>query len=92
MSLTRRLHKKTARQCVEQKWECSQIEHEEEEEEDDWGKENQMGVQCDEETLERRKMEGSSLQVEVRQKEPELVVHERMTIGKEVKCTKEEKK
>ena len=45
-----------------------------------------------EELLERRRMEGSSLQVEVMQKVPELVVHERMSQGEEVKCTKEKKK
>ena len=37
-------------------------------------------------------MEVSSLQLEVMQKATELVVHERMTKGGEVKCTKEEKK
>ena len=59
-----------------QNWNCSQIEKEEEEEEDDWHKENQMGRQWDEhekleEMLEGRRMEGSSLQVEVMQKVPE---------------------
>ena len=34
-------------------------------------------------------MEGSSLQVDVRQKESELVVHERMSKGEKVKCKKE---
>ena len=52
-------------------------------EEDDWQKENQMEGQWDEdekveEFLERRRMEGSSSQVEVMQQVPELVVHERM--------------
>ena len=47
-------------------------------------KEDQMAVQWDEEQqleeiLERRRMEGNSLQLEVTQKLPELVVHERMT-------------
>ena len=47
---------------------------------------NQMELQWDEdekleETLERRRMEGSSLQVDVMQKVPELVVHERMSQG-----------
>ena len=41
-----------------------------------------------EEILEQRTMEGSSSQVEVMQKVPELVVHERMSQGKGVKCTK----
>ena len=36
-------------------------------------------------------MEGSSLQVEVMQTVPELVVRERMSQGEEVKCTKEKK-
>ena len=40
---------------------------------------------------ERRRMEGSSLQAEVMQKVPELVVHERMSQGKGVKCTEEKK-
>ena len=66
----------TAGQSVKPNWDCSQIENEEEEEEDDWPKENQMGRQWDEdetleELLERRRMEGSSLQVEVMQKVPE---------------------
>ena len=51
---------------------------------------NQMKVQWNEEqklkeTLERRR-------VEVMQKVPEFVVHERMTKGEEVKCTEEKKK
>ena len=55
-----------------------------------------MGMQWDEdekleETFERRRMEGSSVQVEVMQKVPELVVHERMSLGEQVKCTKERK-
>ena len=36
-------------------------------------------------------MEGNSLQAEVMQKVPEFVVHERMSQGKKVKCTKEKK-
>ena len=44
------------------------------------------------ENLGRRRMEGSTLQVEVTQKAPELVVHEQMTEGEEVKCTKEKRK
>ena len=39
---------RTARQSVEQNWDCSQIEHEEEEQEDDWRKENHLEVQCNE--------------------------------------------
>ena len=48
-----------------------------------------------EEILERRRVEGVSLQAEVLQKVlelvPELVVHERMSQGDKVKCTKEKK-
>ena len=67
---------RTAGQSVKQNWYCSQIGNEEEEEEDDWQKENQMGRQWDEdEKLEQRRIKGSSLQVEVRQKVLELVVH-----------------
>ena len=56
-----------------------------------------MEVQWDEdekleETLERRRMKGSSLQVEVMQKVLELVVHERMPQGEEVRGIKERKK
>ena len=65
-------------------------------EEDDWQNENQMEVHWDEdenleEIWEGRK-EGSSLQVEVMQKVPELVVHEHMSQGEEVECTKENNK
>ena len=45
-----------------------------------------------EETWERRRTEGSSLQADVMQKVHELVVHERMSQGEEGKCTKEKKK
>ena len=44
-----------------------------------------------EESLERRRMEGSSLQAEVMQKVPELVVHEPMSQGEEVRGTKKKK-
>ena len=44
-----------------------------------------------EESLERRRREGSSLLAEVMQKVPELLVHERTSQGKGVKCTKEKK-
>ena len=79
-------------------WDCSQIEkNEEEKEEGHWPKEDQMEVQWDEdekleETLERRRMQGSSLQVDVMQKVLELVVHERMPQGEEVRGIKERKK
>ena len=45
-----------------------------------------------EEILERRRMEGSSLKLEVMQMVRELVVHERVTQGKGVKGFKEKKK
>ena len=38
------------------------------------------------EILERRRMEESSLQADVMQKVTELVIHERMSHGEEVKC------
>ena len=88
--------KRTVGQSVKQNWDCSQIENEEEDEEEDWQKE--MGMQWAEdekleEILERRMIEGrSSLQAEVMQQVPELVVHERMSQGKEVTETKENKK
>ena len=81
---------RTIEQSVRYSWDCSQIENEEEEDVDDWQKENQMEVLWDEdekleEILERRRMEGSSLQVEVMQQVPELVVNERMSQGEKVK-------
>ena len=42
--------------------------------------------------MERRRMEGSSTKLEVMQKVPEPVVHERMSQGKGVKGLKEKKK
>ena len=45
-----------------------------------------------EEILERRRMKGSSLKLEVMQKVQELVVHERMSHGKGVKGLKEKTK
>ena len=83
---------RTAGQRVKQNCDCSQIE-----EEDDWNKENQMGRHWDEEekleeVLGRRRMEGSFLQVEVMQKVPEIVVHERMSQVERTKCAKEKKK
>ena len=63
----------TVGQSVKQSLDCSQIENEEEGEEEDWQKEDQMEVQWAEdekleESLERRRMEGSSLQAEVMHK------------------------
>ena len=81
---------RTVGQSVKQSWDCSQIENEEEEEEEDWQKEDQLEVRWAEdekleEVLQRRRMEGSSLQAEVTQKVPELVVLERMSQGEEVR-------
>ena len=45
-----------------------------------------------EEIMERRRMEGSSLQLNVMQQVSELVVNERMSRGKGVKGFKEKKK
>ena len=97
MRMARRLHKEQLGKGVKQNLDCSQIENEEEEEEEDRRKENQWTVQWAEdekweEIFERRRMEGSSLQVEVIHKVPGLVVHDRMSQGKEWKCTKEMKK
>ena len=94
---TKATAQRTSGQRVKQSWDCSQIDNEEEEEEDDWQKEDQMGRQWDEdekleEFLERRRMEGSSLQVEVMKNVPELVVHERMSWVEKTKCPKEKKK
>ena len=88
---------RTVGQSAKRNWSCSQIEIRDDEEEEDWQKENQMEVQWAEgekleEILERRRMEGGSLQAEVMQKVLELVVHERMSQGKEVRGTKEKKK
>ena len=63
---------------MKQNCDCSQIENEEEEKEEVWQKANQMEMQWAEDeklekSLERRRMEGSSLQAEVMQKLPELV-------------------
>ena len=89
----------TALRTVGQKviWDCSQIENEEKKEEEDWQEEDQMEVQWGEEQklediLERRRMEGDSSQLEVMQKVPGLVVHERMTKCKEVRGTQGKKK
>ena len=81
-------------QSIMRSWDCSQIENEEEEE--SWREGVHMAAQWDEEqtleeTLQRRRMEGSSLQLEVTQKVLELVVQERMLQGKGVKVFKEKK-
>ena len=63
---------RTVGQRVMQNWDCSQIEHEEEEQEEGWQEGDQNAAQWDEEQkleeiLERRRMEGSSLKLEVMQ-------------------------
>ena len=83
------------RQNPIQRWDSSQIESEEEEEES-WQEGDQMARQCEEEQhlddwIERRRMEGSSLKSDVMQKVPELVVNKRMSQGKNGKDTKEKK-
>ena len=83
-------------QSVKQSWDCAQIENEEEDEVEDWQKEDQMEVQWAEdekleEVLGRRRTNGSTLQAEVTQRVPELVVHERMSQGEKVKGAKEKK-
>ena len=88
---------RTVWQSVRKSWDCSHIDNEKEDEEEDWQKEELVEVQWAEDeklekVLERRRMEGSSLQAEVTQKVLELVVHERMSQGGKVKGTKEKKK
>ena len=80
-----------------QNWDCSQIEDREEEEVVDWQEEDQMEEQCDEddkleEILERRRVDGGSLQAEVTQKVLELVAHEHMSQDKTVQGSEEKKK
>ena len=64
--------KGTVGQSVKQGWDCSQVKNEEEEEEEVWQMENQMELLWSEgerleKILERRRMEGNSLQAEVMQ-------------------------
>ena len=80
--------KRTGGQNPIQRWDCSQIENEEEEE--SWQEGGQMAEQWEEEQhlediVERRRMEGSSLKFDVIQKVPELVVNEPMSQGERVK-------
>ena len=87
--------KRTEGQNPIQRWDCSQIENEEEEESGQGG--DQMAEQWEEEQhlddiVESIGMEGSSLKLDVVQKVPELVVTERMSQGEKVKETKEKKK
>ena len=84
-----------AGQSFMRSWDCLQTEKYEEEE--SWREGDQMAVHWDEEQKleeiwERRRIEGSSLKLEVMQKVPELVVHERMSQGKGVKGLEEKKR
>ena len=90
--------RRTVGQSVKHSWDCSQIENEVEEGRGSLAKkENQMEMQWAEdekleELLEQRRMERCSLQAEVTQKTPELVVRARMSQSKGVKTAKEKKK
>ena len=83
------------RQNTIQRWNSSQTENEEEEEycqESDqiaghWEEEQNL-----DDLIERRRMEGSSLKLDILQKVPELVVNERMSQGENEKDTKEKTK
>ena len=73
------------------RWDCSQIVNEEEEE--SWQEGDQMAEQWEEEqhledTVERRRTEGSSLKLDVIRKVLELVVTERMSQGEKVRKPK----
>ena len=87
-----------AGQIFMRSWDCSQLENEEaEEEEESWREGDQMAAQWTkeqnlEEILERRRIDGSSLQLEAMRDALELVVHERMSQGKGVKGRKEKKR
>ena len=74
-----------------QRWDCSQIENDEEEE--SWQEGDQMAEQWEkeqhqEDVVERRRMEGICLKLDVIQKVPELVVNERRSQGERVKKTR----
>ena len=76
-------------------WDWSQIENFDEEE--SWQEGDQMAALWEEEQklkeiMERRRMEGSSLQLDAMQRVQELVVNERMLQGKRVKSLKEKQK
>ena len=87
--------KRIGGQDLMQRWDCTQIENEEEEERwqegdpmaEPWGEKQQL-----EGIVEGRRIEGSSLTLDAMRKVPELVVIERMSQGKRVKSPKEKKK
>ena len=77
------------------RWDCSQIENEDEEE--SWQEGDQLAEQWEEEqhleeTVERRTTEGSSLKLDVTQKVLELVLNKRKSQGGRVKNPTEKKK
>ena len=87
--------KRTGGPDLMRSWDCSQIENEEEEE--SWQERDRMAAQWEEEQtlegiMERRRMEGSSLNLAAMQKVPELVVNERMSPGTRVKSLKVKRK
>ena len=76
--------KRTSGQGLRLSWGCSQFENEDEEE--SWQEGDQMAAQREEEQeleeiMERRRMEGSSLQLNVMQQVSELMANERMSQG-----------
>ena len=78
--------RETIEQCVKQRWDCSQAEiKEEEEEEEFWQHRDQMDMQWAAKSLEQRRMEGISLKLE-------LMVHERVSQVIEGRGTKEKQK
>ena len=95
MMVSRRLYKERRGKVFMRSCDCSQIENEVEE--GSWREGDQMAAQWEEEQqlegiVERRRIEGNFLQLDVTQKVLELVVHERMSRGKMMKYTKEKKK
>ena len=85
--------KRTEGQNTIQRWDCSLIENEEEEE--SWQEGDQVAEQWEEgqhlqDIVERRRTEGSSLKLVVVQKVPELAVNERMSQGESGKPKRKE--
>ena len=83
--------RETIEQCVKQRWDCSQAEIKEEEDEF-WQNQDQMDMQWAAKSLEQRRMEGISLKAEAMQKVLELMVHERVSQVIEGRGTKEKQK
>ena len=87
---------RTVGQSVNQSWDCSQIDSQEEEEEEYWQRRtrwkcNGLRMRSCRRVWNEEGWKEVPLQAEVMQKVLELVVHERMPQGKGVKCTKEKK-